>query len=163
GAARRPEDAIPWFAEMAVPGTSFEGVWRENSFLELPEVAKALRAKDRISVSKMLPLINTYTRGILQIHRQYAEWTALAALQGSFLSGEARLASVGDTARKCILPLGWGAGFLSKTAMPDTTEPTYRQILRQLPYYSRAIQSNLPFPKTRRIVFLNNQPAALAG
>ena len=34
---------------------------------------------------------------------------------------------------------------------------TYYQI------YNRALASNLPFPKTRRIVFLNNKPATLPG
>jgi CRISPR-associated protein Csm5 len=29
--------------------------------------------------------------------------------------------------------------------------------------YSKAIGSNPPFPKTRRIVFLNNKPASLPG
>ena len=29
--------------------------------------------------------------------------------------------------------------------------------------YNRALSTNLPFPKTRRIVFLNNRPATLPG
>jgi CRISPR-associated protein Csm5 len=29
--------------------------------------------------------------------------------------------------------------------------------------YSRAIQTGLPFPKTRRVVFLENRPATLPG
>jgi hypothetical protein len=32
-----------------------------------------------------------------------------------------------------------------------------------LPPYSRTISSGLPFPKTRRILFLNDQPDTLAG
>ena len=32
-----------------------------------------------------------------------------------------------------------------------------------LPYYERALQTGLPFPKTRRIVFSDNQPATLPG
>jgi CRISPR-associated protein Csm5 len=35
--------------------------------------------------------------------------------------------------------------------------------MRQVPIYARAIESNMPFPKTRRVVFLNNQPASLPG
>lgn len=30
---RRPDDGTPIFAEMAVPGTAFEGAWQENTFL----------------------------------------------------------------------------------------------------------------------------------
>ena len=37
------------------------------------------------------------------------------------------------------------------------------EILGNLPFYTRAIASGLPFPKTRRIVFLEDQPATLPG
>jgi CRISPR-associated protein Csm5 len=63
----------------------------------------------------------------------------------------------------CLLSLGWGGGLLSKSAWLDTGDPTYRQILQQVSLYSKAIGSNPPFPKTRRIVFLNNKPASLPG
>ena len=63
----------------------------------------------------------------------------------------------------CLLSLGWGGGFLSKAAFIDTQADPYRRILKPLPFYNRAVQTGLPFPKTRRIVFLGNQPAALPG
>jgi len=59
--------------------------------------------------------------------------------------------------------LGWGSGLVSKTLAPDTTQESYRQMLRTTGIYDRAIRSGMPFPKTRRIVFLGNQPAAVAG
>ncbi len=37
----------------------------------------------------------------------------------------------------------------------------HRKILAMLPYYERAIKSGLPFPKTRRVVFVKNKPATL--
>jgi CRISPR-associated protein Csm5 len=52
---------------------------------------------------------------------------------------------------------------LSKSAWLDTGDATYRQILQQVSVYGKALSSNLPFPKTRRIVFLNNKPASLPG
>jgi CRISPR-associated protein Csm5 len=76
---------------------------------------------------------------------------------------EHKLGETGESGASCVLPLGWGAGFFSKTAFSNTQDPAYREILRQLPFYSRAIQSGLPFPKTRRIVFLDNQPSTIAG
>ena len=42
-------------------------------------------------------------------------------------------------------------------------DESYRSILKGLPFYNRAIQSGLPFPKTRRIVFLGDRPATLPG
>jgi len=52
---------------------------------------------------------------------------------------------------------------LSKSAWLDTNDPAYRQILQQVSVYGKGLGSNLPFPKTRRIVFLNNKPASLPG
>jgi CRISPR-associated protein Csm5 len=47
--------------------------------------------------------------------------------------------------------------------LADTTNPDYRQILQQYTLYNRALSTNLHFPKTRKIVFLNNRPATLPG
>ena len=63
----------------------------------------------------------------------------------------------------CLLSLGWGAGLPAKSSWLDASNPDYRQILEQFGFYNRALASNLPFPKTRRIVFLNNKPATLPG
>jgi CRISPR-associated protein Csm5 len=160
---KRPEDSTPIFAEMAIPGTVFEGEWRENNFLRQPEIAKALRKRGTADTASILDSINAYTSQLIQIHRQYAEWTGLPALKTTLDALAERLTQIREANRGCLLPLGWGAGFLSKTAFLNTQDDAYRQILRQIPFYARAIQSNLPFPKTRRIVFLNNQPASLPG
>ena len=71
--------------------------------------------------------------------------------------------AVREAQRGCVLPIGWGAGFLSKVAVLNTQDETYRGILREVGLYARAIQAGLPFPKTRRIGFLGNQPASLPG
>ena len=65
--------------------------------------------------------------------------------------------------RACLIALGWGGGLLAKSSWLDTTNPDYRQILQQYALYNRALSTNLPFPKTRKIVFLNNRPATLPG
>ena len=62
-----------------------------------------------------------------------------------------------------MLAIGWGGGLLGKSAWLNTGDDAYRKILRQMPLYHRAIQTGLPFPKTRRIVFEGNQPASLPG
>ena len=163
GSVKRAEDSTPTFAEMTVPGTVFEGHWSENSFLAQPEIAKALRKRAPLDVTAIFGLLNSYTEQGLQLQKQYADWTGLAVLRATVEQLQTRLNEVRETERGCIFPLGWGAGFLSKAAVLDTQNETYRQILRQVGFFSRAIQSGLPFPKTRRIVFLENQPAALPG
>jgi CRISPR-associated protein Csm5 len=150
---KRLEDGTPVFAEMAVPGTAFEGDWRE----------KSPRNRGGMDVAAMLGLVNAYAEQLLRLQKQYAEWTGLAVLKTNLEQLESKLGEVRQAARGCVLPLGWSAGFLSKVAYLDTQDDASRQILRQVGFYAKAIQSGLPFPKTRKIVFLENQPATLAG
>jgi CRISPR-associated protein Csm5 len=163
GSVKRAEDSTPVFAEMAEPGSVFEGEWHQSAFLSQPEIGKALRRRASINVGAMFELVNAYTEQLLRIQKQYAEWTGLALLKSTVEQLEARLIAVRAAQRGCVLPIGWGAGFLSKVAVLNTQDETYRGILREVSLYARAIQSGLPFPKTRRIVFLGNQPASLPG
>ena len=107
--------------------------------------------------------MNGYTEQILRLQKQYAEWTGLALLKATIEALETRLREIREAHYGCMLPLGWGAGFLSKAAFLNTKDESYRQLLSQVGFYARAIQSGLPFPKTRKIIFLANQPASLAG
>jgi CRISPR-associated protein Csm5 len=157
GSVKRMEDATPTFAEMAAPGTVFEGDWRESAFR-----ARSQRRKD-LNVAAMLGLVNSYTEQLLALQQQYAEWSGLPVLKSNLDQLTARLGEIRESGKGCLLPLGWGAGFLSKTSFLDTKNEPYRQILGQVGFYAKAIQSGLPFPKTRKIVFLDNQPATLAG
>lgn len=163
GSVKRAEESTPVFAEMANPGTVFEGEWRQNAFLSEPEIGKALKRRAPVNLGTMFELVNGYTEQLLKIQKQYSEWTGLALLKSTVDELSASVSAVRDAQRGCVLPLGWGAGFLSKVAMLDTQDETYRGILKQVGLYARAIQSGLPFPKTRRIVFLGNQPASLPG
>ena len=163
GTVRRAEDSTPIFAEMAAAGTAFEGQWHENEFLRRPEISKALRRRDRLDRTGLFRAINSYSADLIRLHKQYAEWTGLSQLRSGLDDLAAKANEFGANGASCLLPLGWGAGFFSKTAFSDTQDPALREILRQLPFYARAIQSGLPFPKTRKIVFLNNQPATIAG
>ena len=163
GSSRRPEDSTPIFAEMAAPGTVFEGEWRENEFLRRPEITKALRRRERLDRRTLFRLVNSYSSNLIELQKTYAEWTGLTQLRAAMEELTSRLASLGESGEACLLPLGWGGGFFSKTAFSNTQDQSLRDILKQLPFYSRAIQSGLPFPKTRKIIFLNNQPATIPG
>ncbi len=159
---RRPEESTPIFAEMAVPGTVFEGEWRESDFLKRPEIARALQRKppDRADV---FAAANDYAAAQLAAHRAYAQSAGLTAVDESARVLEERVARAREAGNGCVLSIGWGGGFFGKAAYIDTSDEALRRILRNLPFYSRAIQTGLPFPKTRRVVFLENRPAALPG
>jgi CRISPR-associated protein Csm5 len=157
----RPEDSTPAFAEMATPGTVFEGDWGEKAFFLQPEVRRSIRWPE-LSRSRIFEAVNVYAAGLLTLQRQYASWAGLGVLDQSLVELEARLAAARERGT-CLLCLGWGGGLPAKSAWLDTTNADYRQILQQFALYNRALASNLPFPKTRRIVFLNNRPATLPG
>jgi CRISPR-associated protein Csm5 len=163
GSVNRPEDATPLFSEMAAPGTVFVGRFKENPFLAQPEVLRALRWKEPVTASRLLAAANDHAARLLEIEKRYAEWTGLAALRNSIEELEARLSALGKSGSGCLVALGWGSGLLAKTGWLDTEAEGYRRVLEQVALYNRALQTGLPFPKTRRIVFLGGQPAALPG
>jgi CRISPR-associated protein Csm5 len=158
----RPDDSTPTFAEMAAPGTVFEGEWQERAFYSQPEVRRALRWQESFQRGRIFEAANDYSARLLALHKQYAGWTGLDLLGRGLDELEARLAQARQSG-SCLLPLGWGGGLLVKSAWLDTSDPTYRRILQELSLYSKALGSDLPFPKTRRIVFAGNKPSALPG
>jgi CRISPR-associated protein Csm5 len=158
----RPEDSTPVFAEMAAPGTVFEGRWNENRFLLGPEVRRSVRWPESLNRARFFEAANVYAAGLLDLQRQYASWAGMGLLDQSLQALEQRLAEARERG-SCLLSLGWGGGLPAKSAWLDTSNSDYRDILRQYVIYNRALDSNLPFPKTRRIVFLNNRPATLPG
>lgn len=163
GATKRVEDSTPWFAEMADPGVVFEGVWSENTFLQQPEIVRALRRREAPVRSALFAAANGYAAEQLAMHRQYAQWSGLKHLGAAVDGLQQKLDEVRSNPDACLVSMGWGGGFLSKAAFLNTRDESYRQILKQVSVYARAIQSGLPFPKTRRIVFQNGEPATLPG
>lgn len=146
--ARKVDESTPLFAEMAAPGMAFEGVWRERT------------PGDR---AKLFAASNRYAEGQIARHREYAQRTGMTALAATLDRLEAELSQARQSDRACVLSIGWGGGLLGKSAYLNTEDESYRKILRQMPLYQRAIQTGMPFPKTRRVIFENNQPASLPG
>jgi CRISPR-associated protein Csm5 len=56
-----------------------------------------------------------------------------------------------------------GSGLLAKAGWPETDYEAYLRAMQEVLLHNRALLTGLPFPKTRRIVSLNNQPATLPG
>jgi CRISPR-associated protein Csm5 len=157
----RPEESTPLFAEMAAPGTAFEGAWDEKTLFLQPEVRRSIRWPE-MSRERVFEAANVYAAGLLGLQRQYASWAGLGLLDQSLQDLETRLGEARENER-CLVCLGWGGGLTAKSAWLDTTNPDYRKILGQFGIYNQALASNLPFPKTRKIVFLENRPATLPG
>jgi CRISPR-associated protein Csm5 len=158
----RPDDSTPWFAEMAAPGAVFQGVWNEKNFFLQSDVRRAMRWPDGFNRGKIFEAANIYAGGLIALQRQYASWAGMGLLDQSLAQLEERLTAARENGA-CLLNIGWGGGLTSKSAWLDSSNAEYRTILSEFSLYNRALASNLPFPKTRRIVFLNNKPATLPG
>jgi CRISPR-associated protein Csm5 len=158
----RPEDSTPVFAEMATPGTIFSGDWIEKKFYLQPEVRRSIRWPEGFNRARIFEAVNIYAGGLIALQRNYASMAGMGLLDKSLEELEQRLVQAREKG-SCIVNLGWGGGLTAKSAWLDTTNADYRQILSAYQIYNRALATNLPFPKTRRIVFLNNRPATLPG
>jgi CRISPR-associated protein Csm5 len=158
----RPDDSTPVFAEMANPGASFHGVWDEKTFFLQPEVRRSVRWSESFNRARMFEAVNVYAAGLLALQRNYAAMAGMGLLDKNLDELEQRLAAARDRGT-CLLCMGWGGGLTTKVAWLDAANADYRQILEQFQIYNRALATNLPFPKTRRIVFLGNRPATLPG
>lgn len=145
---RKIEESTAIFAEMASPGTAFEGTWQERS------------VSDR---AKLFHASNRYAADLIGHQKQYSEWAGLARMTSLLGQLEARLAEIANRQDICLLSIGWGGGLLGKSAYLDTKDEAYRKILGSTPFYQKAIQTGLPFPKTRRVVFQDGQPTSLPG
>ncbi|MCW5981396.1 MAG: hypothetical protein KIT09_25145 [Bryobacteraceae bacterium] len=159
---RRAEDSTPQFAEMANPGVTFEGSWTQREFLQQPEIARALRWKTPLTSAALFEAVNAFAAAQLAAHKAYAAAAGLSYLEQNLAALEARLESARQSGA-CLVALGWGSGFFSKVASLDTDGDSYRRILGQSSLYNKVLRPGVPFPKTRRIVFLENRPATLAG
>ena len=130
---------------MAPPGTTFEGVWSEKS------------QSDR---SRLFQAANKFAASQIASHAGYAETTGLLHLSATIQGLQQRLEAVSGQA--CLLSIGWGGGLISKAAA-DPQGEEFRSVLRNYPFYQRALQTGLPFPKTRRVIFEQGQPSSLPG
>lgn len=161
---RRPGDSTPHFAEMAIPGTVFEGSIGTAVVSSQEKARRALRWNHGgLDWNGVLAAANQAAAQLLTVHRRYAEATGLRGVAESMARLEQRLAQIGGNGRSCLLCLGWGTGLLSKSASLETGRGPYNELLRMLPVYREQLRTGLPFPKTRQVVFQQDQPATLAG
>ncbi|MGD0500837.1 MAG: type III-A CRISPR-associated RAMP protein Csm5 [Bryobacteraceae bacterium] len=102
----RPEDSTPAFAEMAVPGATFEGRWEEKTFFLQPEIRRAVRWPESLSRAKIFEAVNVYAQGLLALQRQYASWAGLGLLDKNLDDLEQNLAAARERGSCATLP-GW--------------------------------------------------------
>lgn len=160
--AARISESTPAFVEMAVSGTAFEGAFFERAFLENEQMAKTLGWRSQPDLSLIVGAANEFAATQLTQHAKFAEVAALARLQQSAARLQEELRSVQQTKDTCLVCLGWGGGFLSKSSFSNTADPNVQALLKNVPAFGRALKGDI-FPKTRRVVFSAGQPADFPG
>ena len=160
---KRSGDSTPWFAEMAVPGAEFSGVWSERASLQHPSMLRALRWKHAIGTAHWLAVANRSAGRVLEVQKQWAETAGLATVAATAGKLLERLREIENNGVSCLLSLGWGGGLPGKAAFAGPGGPAQQAALKLVPGLGDLVRSGLPVPKTRRIVFLRNHPATLPG
>jgi len=161
--AQRMNEATPVFAEMAVPGTEFAGTCQQHVFLQQPELARSLGWRGVPQIEAIVEAANQFAASQLELQAHYARASGLAGLQQTVTQLQSELQAAQNDPGSCLLCLGWGGGFISKTCFPGTDLEAYRKILRAIPSIGRAIRDQIPFPKTRRVIFAQGKPATIPG
>jgi CRISPR-associated protein Csm5 len=148
---------------MATPGTSFTGTWQERSFLENQEISRALGWRSVPSPKMIVDAANDYAEAQIEAQQKYAEAAGLSGIVNTVSRIREELTKAREASLSCVLCLGWGGGFVSKSGYLQTEQESFRKILRTVPALSRGLRESAIFPKTRRVVFKGGQPASLPG
>ena len=83
---------------------------------------------------RLFTAANEYARKVLDLHARYSSFPTLERLNAQVQQLETRLADAHGRGA-CLLPLGWGGGYLGKSALIDTQSPEARDILGAQPPY----------------------------
>jgi CRISPR-associated protein Csm5 len=132
------------FAEMARPGTVIE------LSADVPESPAGILEPARVQ-----------GRRWLAAQASFARQAGLKPLIESMEKVRAAEESLGEN--ECLLLVGWGAGFASKTLLPAPEDPDVRRALGSTAAIRRSFVDGLPFPKSHRIALDGAGGAAPCG
>jgi CRISPR-associated protein Csm5 len=158
----RAADSTPYFAEMAEPGTVFEGDYRMPALFRNPEARSTFRWKSPAGPKEIARAVNHASTLLLQNHAKFAETANLPQI-GALCAALLKRVEEAQAAGRFLTCAGWGTGILAKTIWAAASEAQMREGLRQVPGYEQALRTGLPFPKTRRLIVRNHRASSLPG
>jgi CRISPR-associated protein Csm5 len=160
---RRIADSTPIFAEMAVPGAEFFGDWIVRGAFKNEEMLRALRWREAPSPTQLLDAANQAAALLLDAQTRWADQANLPSVAATISKLRRRLEELRATGSSALLSLGWGSGLTGKLGLANPGLPAARKLLQSIGAFHHETRTGLPFPKTRKIVFLQGQPATLPG
>lgn len=150
-----PSKATPLFFEALRPHTILCGSWQiDDRYLaqrDIPLVGKELfhdwQGKIRQVMQNYLQQEENFFRrlnllDVAQIYRQ-------------LLDANAKLRE-----NELIITLGWGTGYLTKTVREAISDDTFKKVTKT---YHITVREGFPYPKTRKVVFMEGRPATVCG
>jgi hypothetical protein len=161
-ALNRASESTPFFAEMAAPGTVFEGDFRMPALFRQAEATRALRWKAPAGATEIVNAANHSATLLLNAHRKWVEAAGLTHLV-TLCDALLKRVEEAQAAGRFLTCVGWGTGLLAKTLWTAASEESMREGLKPVPGYGQALRTGLPFPKTHRLIIRNNRPASLPG
>lgn len=130
--------ASPTFVECAAPGTVFSG--RGTVAGDWAEEFAAASAQSGLMLARQREFASVHRMGKLQQN----------------------LAGV-DAGGGCLLSVGWGGGFLSKSIATGPRLAAARALLEPVPGYRQALATAFSFPKSQRILYVGGEPGTVPG
>ena len=130
--------AAPTFVECAAPGTVFSG-----------------RGTLEEDWTDDLAAASGHSRQTLDRQRHFATTHRMAKLAQTL---DAVAANDG-----CLLSIGWGGGFVSKSIATGPRLAAAKPLLETVPGYRQALATAFVFPKSQRIVNLTGEPGSVPG
>ena len=128
----------PTFVECATPGTVFSG-----------------RGSLEEDLTSDIAAANSHSRQTLDRQRHFATTHRMGKLAQNL---DALAASHG-----CLLSIGWGGGFASKSIATGPRLAAAKALLETVPGYRQALATAFAFPKSQRILNLSGEPATVPG
>ncbi|MCU7496194.1 MAG: type III-A CRISPR-associated RAMP protein Csm5 [Ignavibacteria bacterium] len=160
-----PNDATPVHAEMLQAGSAANfSIKIENFLFENPQaIAELGFASRKLTIENLSEEVNRYSREMLESELKFFQSFKNPLLRHL----EAELARIMETIppenseqskKEMVLRLGWGTGWKSMTG--NWIDEQSLKIIRPDMQLGRA---GMPFPKTRKIIFEDNEPAQVPG
>jgi len=87
---------------------------------------------------------NDWSTQAIEVHQRYAEWTGMTVLQQNLADCEPASIRLGRNRWPASCPSDGGRTLLEDRVF-EYEDEALRQVLRQVPFYARAIQSGLRF------------------
>ncbi len=138
GGAELRWKASPTFVECAAPGTVFSG----------RGTVTGEWAEDFAAASQQAEAMLARQREFASVHR-------LGKLQQNLAGVEAGAG--------CLLSVGWGGGFLSKSIATGPRLAAARAVLDSVPGYREALATAFAFPKSQRVLYVGGEPGTVPG